>query len=82
MNLWRTIVFVLYSLVACLLKVFVSNHNRRSLDYDDHPLWNTTQFTTSYQRPSTLPQIRLDWLEKFGLIKRTSTTATFTRPRV
>ncbi|CAF0925764.1 unnamed protein product [Rotaria sordida] len=84
MNIWRIIIFILYSLLACFLKVFVPNSIRRPIQKMDYPLWNTTIITTPYRRPTTMPQIRLDWLEKMGLIKRTSTsttTAYFFRPR-
>lgn len=83
MNIWRIIIFILYSLLACFLRVFVPNSIRRPIPKTTNPLWNTTTtVTTPYRRPTTLPQIRLDWLEKFGLITKTSTSKTyFTRPR-
>jgi hypothetical protein len=76
MNIWRIIIFILYSFVACFFKVFVSNNPRRSIQKSDHSIQNTTRIMTPYRRPTTMPQIRLDWLEKFGLIKRTSTSTT------
>ena len=72
MNIWRIIIFILYSLVACFFRVFVSTNSRRSLEKIEQPLWNTTQVTITYHRPTTMPQVRLDWLLKFGLIKATS----------
>ena len=76
MNLCRMIIFILYSLVACFNKVFLpANPSRRSIEKFDMITRNTTKMTIPYQRPSTMPQIRMDWLEKFGLIKRTSTSS-------
>jgi hypothetical protein len=76
MNIWRIIIFILYSLVACFYKVFVPNNPRRSIQKIDYSIKNTTRIMIPYRRPTTMPQIRLDWLEKFGLIKRTSTSTT------
>jgi hypothetical protein len=71
----------MYSLVACFFKVFVPNNPRRSIQKIDHPLWNTTKIMVTYRRPSTIPQIRLDWLEKFSLISRTTTSKNFFKQR-
>ncbi|CAF2386982.1 unnamed protein product [Rotaria sp. Silwood2] len=84
MNIWRIIIFILYSLLACFLRVFVPNSIRRPIQRMDYPLWNTTTIMTLYQRPTTRPHIRLDWLEKMSLITRTSTSTTrpyFFKPR-
>ncbi|CAF1042412.1 unnamed protein product [Adineta steineri] len=66
---------MILSLFACFFKVFFPHNPRHSLQKIDHPLWNTTTtIIVPIRRPSTMPQIRLDWLEKFGLIKKTSTS--------
>ncbi|CAF1452680.1 unnamed protein product [Rotaria magnacalcarata] len=68
---------------SCIIIVFVPNSIRRPMPKTDYPLWNTTTITTPYRRPTTAPQIRLDWLEKMGLISKTSTTKMiFYKPRV
>ncbi len=77
MNIWRIIIFIFYSFVACFLKVFIPNHPRRMIQKPDHSILNTTKIMIPYRRPTTMPQIRLDWLEKMGLIKRTSTATNF-----
>lgn len=83
MNIWRIIIFILYSLVACFYKVFVPNNSRRPIQKITPTIKNTTRIMIPYTRPTTRSQIRLDWLEKMGLIKRTSTSSTthFYKPR-
>ncbi|CAF1232679.1 unnamed protein product [Adineta ricciae] len=78
MNIWRIITFILYAVVACFYKVFCPNHLRRSIQKTDDLLWNTTTIVLPYRPPTPMPQIRVVWLEKFGLIKRTSTSTVTT----
>lgn len=73
MNIWRVLIFILYSLIACFYRVFLNTSTRRPIPISaETTMTSTTTFLTTYTRPTTMPQIRIDWLEKFGLIKRTS----------
>jgi hypothetical protein len=55
----------------------LSSQENEHLAYNHlYSIRNTTRLMIPYRRPTTMPQIRLDWLEKFGLIKRTSTSTT------
>jgi len=80
MNIVRIVIYIMYSLIACFYKVFIPHQPQRSIDkidllFKNSSILTTTTTTFIYRKPTTMPQIRVDWLEKFGLIKRTSSSA-------